>query len=164
MALPQHTEPDPGGPSLQYKKVDRGRLVVVEQVHHSLSVEQPTTIESRYVRPLSSDEQAYGPRTLDVGPEWQPVDVGWVKMVGMLCLQNRGDATLEVGLFVEHPVEPTILPGQVAHLCYIPSCDRGMKGESMRLPDPDRVADLRIRCPSSIAHLKGKYTVTAIPR
>ena len=143
----------------------KSRLVVVEQVVWQAPNEQPAPCESRFSRWLESSDQAYGPRTLSVGVEWQKLDTGWVSVAGMMVLANRSTdkaATVELGLWVplpEHILEDRV-PGnpsnsQVVPLCTIPC------GESRREPNPHDLTHLRVRI---LGVTSGKYAITLIPR
>lgn len=67
----------------------KARLVSVSTVYHQLLPGQPTGQQRQWSRPLASDQQPYGPRTLTVGEEWMPLDCGWVTDVGYVVIQNE---------------------------------------------------------------------------
>lgn len=81
----------------QMKKVElresmtklKHRLTVVQTVYHQLPGQQPKSYESRFDRELETHEQPYERHT-SVEEEWQPLDVGWLKDVGvgMLVISN----------------------------------------------------------------------------
>jgi hypothetical protein len=67
----------------------RARLFVVEQVYHQPAGQSPTSVESRFGRWLGSDEQPHL-RPMTVGPNWQPLDTGWVgEKVGHIVIANE---------------------------------------------------------------------------
>lgn len=72
----------------------RDQLTVVETVYHLASGEEPTAAEVRFVRELETVEQPYV-RKLVIGEEWQPLDFGWVKDIGMFVLRNDEGAGLQ---------------------------------------------------------------------
>lgn len=63
------------------------RVTVVEQVYHHQQDEQPTAFESRFVRFLEGSEQLYRRKT-KAGEDWTPLDMGWHKDPGLVCIQN----------------------------------------------------------------------------
>lgn len=76
--------------SRQPRSVPKTRLVVVEMIHHQSGNEDPVSASPSFVRWLPNEEAAYSPqRKVKVGIDWQEVDVGWVKTVGMLVIVNH---------------------------------------------------------------------------
>ena len=63
-------------------------LTVVEQVYYRARDENPTHIETRYSRVLSTDEQIYV-RRLNVGEEWYDIGTGWIERCAMIVIQNE---------------------------------------------------------------------------
>lgn len=63
------------------------RLTVVGSVYY-LSDEESSEVTARFTREIKSSEQVY-PRRLQVGNEWEPLDIGWLDSCGMLCIENR---------------------------------------------------------------------------
>jgi hypothetical protein len=134
------------------------RFVVYEVV--SYAGNPPAQWESRYSRPVTEDEQPYGPRHLKVGPEWAPLDLGWVTAPALLLLSNprpawsrqptAGEREEAGGRVVQVAWE---LPGQFLVL--------GVQirpGESCRF-EPLTPELLRVRCPAGECRL----TVVALP-
>lgn len=64
------------------------RITVVETVAHQPGEGQPTSSESRFTRPLRSNEEVWR-KTLKVSEEWVKVEWGWVEKVGMLVIHNE---------------------------------------------------------------------------
>lgn len=67
----------------------RASVLVIETVVFQHPSDQPTDCRSSYQYRTESDEQPYS-RTYSVGEEWVPLDVGWLKDVGVgeLCVRN----------------------------------------------------------------------------
>lgn len=89
-----------------------GRLVVVEQVYHQQSGQDPVCADSQFGRLLHSDEQVYQ-RILKINDQWVRLDTGWIVSVGMLVL-SHADKDVEVG-FMSPPDEesaPTTLSSE----------------------------------------------------
>lgn len=68
---------------------------------HQIPGERATGGTERSGRFLKTKDQPYGPRRLTVGPEWQPLDTGWVKEPGLILITN------EEGLPKHVQVNPT---------------------------------------------------------
>lgn len=105
-------------PAMKPAQARPSRLTVVETVYHHQRGGQPAAVEARYTRRLASDEQPYR-RTMTLGAEWQPVDLGWLQgqPVGLLILQSGekpGGPLVEVGVAVLDAVQPAfvIRPGE----------------------------------------------------
>jgi hypothetical protein len=140
-----------------------GYLTVVEMVYHQLTAGQPVVAESRFGRPLKTDEQPYR-RTFRLGEQWVSVETGWVDQPAMLMISNEtgkgltanptqemrdelSRKVIEMGVSVCSVIEDTVVPV----LKILP-------GESFR-GQPSEIGSLRVRC----AHGETKCTVTAIP-
>jgi hypothetical protein len=119
---PPDEEPTPPTP-VASPSVPPARLVIVENVYHQITGEQPTSLAPvAYSAPLASDEQPYQ-REFKVGPGWEMLDHGWLdpQGVSLLCLRNRpdqrnvrpnadeaaADAAKVIELAVVCPVTPT---------------------------------------------------------
>lgn len=74
-----------------YKSVPRSRLVVVQTFYHQTEDDFKTTaVGGNFIRWLATDEAVYNPqRKVRVGQEWQEVDVGWIKTIGLLVITNH---------------------------------------------------------------------------
>jgi hypothetical protein len=138
------------------------RWGVIEQVYHyTADGGQPLVVTSRYNRRVP-DVQPYQ-RRVDVGPEWQPLDCGWVTTPGMLVLANEGPrwtavpteqqaaaskiSILELGM--EYSTD-----GPVSLLVFA----RVRSGESCRW-EPNPGVRLLVRCAAGPA----RATLTALP-
>lgn len=69
---------------------DKSRITVVETVTHTPGGGLPQEdISTRYYRWLSSNEQTYR-RTLRIGTDWEPVDLGWLAElpIGTVLIKN----------------------------------------------------------------------------
>ncbi len=155
-----------------------GKITVVESIYHRPGPNQPMSqVPIQFSRDCHTDEQTYGPRQIRVGPEWQPIELGWFKdqplNVGMIVLVNnegrftqrvpteeeRAEAAskvIEVGILIgqddgsfhKGPLIDIILPFAIV----IPT-------EGQRLTPADPLL-LRIRCRNGIA----RCTLTIFPR
>jgi hypothetical protein len=123
------------------------RVTVVEQVYHHQQGEQPTAFESRFVRFLEGSEQLYRRKT-EAGEDWAPLDMGWHKDPGLVCIQNRAkpnDQAKQVLLLA--------LDSETASYLRIPA------GECQRVDVPDP-SILRIRSNAG----KTKYNLFVFSR
>jgi hypothetical protein len=140
-----------------------GHLTVVEMVYHQLKSGQPVVSESRFGRPLKTDEQPYR-RTFRLDEQWIVAYTGWVDCPAMILIANetgKGLTTtpsqemrdelsrkvIEVGVSVCSMIEDTVVP-----------IFKILPGESFR-GQPSEIGSLRLRC----AHGETKCTITAIP-
>lgn len=64
------------------------RITIVETVYYQRADRQPTSVCTRFSTRSDSEEQHFT-RELRVGQEWQTIDFGWVKSVGMLVIVNE---------------------------------------------------------------------------
>ena len=134
------------------------RLVVVETVYYQQTGQQPLAIETRFSKPLESREQLYQ-RQLKTTQEWESLDVGWIKSVGMLLLKNCAGKDLQ-----ENPSEQ--LAAEIASSTIelgIPDCQSSFTilvppGESARFCPSS--LDLLVRC-KNVANVP--YVLTLIP-
>jgi len=68
---------------------DHDRLTVKLEVYYEQSEFDPAQVSCSFVQLLpQSQDQIYVRRIL-VGPEWQALDIGWVKEVGFILVENR---------------------------------------------------------------------------
>lgn len=137
-----------------------GHLSVVEQLYHE-APDHPTPHGHQFSRRLETDEQAYS-RTLKVGPDWRPLDCGWVRKVGMLLLVNAE------GRF--RTVQPTEgeraeAAGRVVEVAFLSALGGDLQpalllrpGESQRYEPADAGA-IRLRCRGGMA----RVLLTLIP-
>jgi hypothetical protein len=106
------------------------RITVSEQVCHQSEGGEGGAVEwLPFSRELGSDEAPFCRPGMRVGPEWVPIDPGWLagQPVGMLCLRNDGalpratqptdlereaDAGLIVELRCEGVVFALVRPGE----------------------------------------------------
>lgn len=87
-----------GGAGLaDFRPAEQARLGIVEQIYCYPPGAAPTLIDIREGLWLETDEQPYQ-RKLKVGPEWQPLDCGWLdgKGVSLLVLVNEEGKHLTV--------------------------------------------------------------------
>lgn len=95
---------------------NRRRVAINETVYHQQIGKQPTSISHRSSRWLLSDEQPWR-REFTVGPEWIPLDLGWIgDRVGLLHLANLGGSRLPTNPTIENLTETLRLTVDVAIL------------------------------------------------
>lgn len=141
----------------------RDRLTVCEQVYHRPADDEPQQFSSAFSRELEISEQAYR-RNGVATDDWQPLDYGWLKSVGMLVVHNREGEHLQIN---PTPEEKAAIAKRVLMVAWIlnDTC-RGWwlipPGESMRgYPDcADAAATLCVRA----RHQQARYTLFAVPR
>lgn len=64
------------------------RLISTEMLYYHPVDDDPMSVNPKFVRNVSSDESPYGPKKVQVGPDWAPLDAGWVKKISILLLEN----------------------------------------------------------------------------
>ena len=142
------------------------QITVVDKIYHRQGSESPTSVSSRFIRHLQTDEQVYERRTR-VGEEWTPLEHGWIEEAGMIVIQNTEGTTLQVipteeekeetaAKILELSVTDGLLdspPGVLAKPWLIPP------GESFR-GYPSDVSKLVLRCRSGVC----RYNVHVYPR
>lgn len=77
----EHANPAP-------QPVEKPRLVVVKTLYHQQPGEDPTAIETRYVRALEDSEQVYK-RTFLVGDEWVRLPSDWLASASCVSVENK---------------------------------------------------------------------------
>lgn len=79
-------------------------MVVVETVYHQVSGEGPQSFQSRYTRWVGTDEQTYTRRT-KAGPEWKPLEFGWVESACQVTVSNLSKSYTDMILTPEQVEE-----------------------------------------------------------
>jgi hypothetical protein len=135
-------------------------VTVVETVYHQPFNSEPTSQSSAFSRPLETAEQPYR-RSLVVGEAWQPLDLGWLKNVGvgMLCISNEEGRHPQTVPTAEELAETKARVVEVAYGCESPDGWEVPPGESLRAC-PSNAGALQIRCRHGVAQV----TIFAIPR
>ena len=117
------------------------RLAVVENLYHQAGEDQPTSLVTRYSRPLTTPDEVYR-RRVDVTTDWQPLPDSWVETPSCLVIQHLGEsgdpatgARVELGVAVS--VDGRGFVASVAAL---------RPGESLRF-EPAAVRSVRLRRP-----------------
>lgn len=77
------------------RPVLKARLIVNETVYHQHPIDQGSTVISKFIRILDSDEQPYL-RRLMVKEEWQPLDCGWLETASLVRIANEEGKGLQV--------------------------------------------------------------------
>lgn len=60
------------------KESVKDRLTIISGVHHQRQGRPSTSIQSSGARLLETEEQPFD-RTMQIGPEWTPLELGWLK-------------------------------------------------------------------------------------
>lgn len=143
------------------QKVALSRMTITEMIYHQQPDQQPSVIQSRFVRWLSNDEQNFV-RQLSVGTEWRKLDTGWVKAVGMLVIRNNEDrlGTIPTTEQAEEQAGKT-LEISIQHKAGEPHAPSAIirPGESARF-EPGEEIFLYIRCRKG----EVKTTINAVPQ
>lgn len=166
--------PADGKTSAPRPRVTTSRVVVVETVYHHQHGGGATPIESRYSRPLATDEQLYS-RQMKVGGEWVSLDGSWLREASLVVVRNEryflgpDGEILQTFPTTEQTVEAD---SRVVEVVCVGSRsrDRDMfsapvaadpgsvppwlvfPGESMRAT-PSDVSSIRLRCRSGVARV-----------
>lgn len=157
--------PDDGPPPEPVTPLRKPRVTVTGTVVHQVPGGQPKSPpRTRFFRWLEEDEEAYS-RTVKVGGDWVPLDLGWVgERCSLLVLANatklrtqRQPTQDELSSLLGKVIEVAVavpLDGRDFHQPFaeIPI------GEDMRL-SPREPSRYRVRCRSG----EGKYTVFLVP-
>lgn len=64
------------------------RLTIVASIFHQTPYGEPTGVDVRTSKLLKGSEQPYS-RRMSVKQIWTPIDMGWIKKVGLLCISNN---------------------------------------------------------------------------
>lgn len=74
-----------------FKSVPKSRVVLVQTVYHQTGhTNEPVSHGANFVRWLANEEAIYNPnRKVKVGQEWQEIDTGWVKTIGVITVINH---------------------------------------------------------------------------
>lgn len=137
------------------------RITVVEQVAYQQEGESPTSIESHFSRWLESTEQPYQ-RRLTVGPDWLPLDRGWLHQYPrvLFLLRNDGGPPVQRVLSIEETRRRDELTVEIG-ACFdsekIPVV-QVRSGESCRF-ELGRSASLYLRCPTG----ESRILITLFP-
>jgi len=156
------------------KKVS-ARLTVVESVYyqppHGIGEVTPP-METRFSRPIESDESPYRRVSVTIGSEWTKLDCGWLEDLpcGHLVIQNmEGKFTQRI------PTAEQILESQsrVIELKFLPESDFVPERELLSTTPVHIVIPAKESCrfqPQSLKNLylrcrngEAKYTLTLIP-
>lgn len=135
------------------------RLTVVEQVCHQDGEGEPVVAACQWGRSLITEEQPWVRKFL-VGPEWKPLETGWLTRVGMLHLANNEGKDIQR---IPTREEKALLASRVIELGV--SSETGVypfliirPGESARL-EPADLSTLLVRC----QYQSARCTLTAVP-
>lgn len=94
----------PAVPLLRKDVKKPARVVNNETIYHQAAGQQPTSSTSRYAVQLSSDEQPFVRIGFRVGPEWKPLETGWLSAASMLSLSvddaDGPDVAVAIGIQV----------------------------------------------------------------
>jgi len=136
----------------------KNRMTVVERVHHQIPGSEPGSVESTFSRELESDEQPYL-RFAKAAEDWQPLDLGWVEQVGMLCISNDEGRNLSVVPTDDEKAETAKKILEITYNVNGEECWIVLPKESMRA-NPSHPKNLFIRS----QHGTVRITIYVIPR
>lgn len=128
------------------------RVTVVDMLYHVPADAQPRAFESRYSRPLATQQEPYQRARLEATPEWTLVNTGWLASCSGLLLRN------EAGMFRQLKPTDEERAATAQHVIQVALCptnnlrdinDRAVwlvhPGESMR-GCPSTLGALAVRC------------------
>ena len=69
--------------------LDQDRLTARLDVYYEQSGTTPSQISASFVSLLPKSEEQVYTRKINIGEEWEPLDLGWVENVGTIVLENR---------------------------------------------------------------------------
>ena len=122
------------------------RLVVKEQVYFQPEHRQPLAFGSNFSAWIDGSVQPYD-RWLEIGSQWQPIDIGWVKSPAIIFIANEAGHDLWVIPTDEQrsDIARRVLEigceanGETMPICFVPP------NQSFRI-HPAHIGSLRIRC------------------
>lgn len=68
--------------------MSKSRITIVESCYFEQDGEGPVVVENRFSREVEGQDQPYV-RNLKIGPEWMPLQYGWVEAPGLITITNR---------------------------------------------------------------------------
>lgn len=148
-------------PSVTYPKISShppARLVVIDVLYYQPPDNaNPSQHESRFVRPLLSDEQVYQ-RKFKVGSDkWQLIDTGWVTTPSMVIISNDEGRNLQA---IPDELESKAIKSRIVKLGF--GVSSGVMiippGESIRFCPSDS-KEVVLRC----EYQSAKCTITVFP-
>lgn len=127
--------------------MSKSRITVVEQVYFQQDGQQPVTAESRFGRQLASDEQPYV-RRYRVGPEWRPLDCGWVADAAQLVLLNDEGRTGPRNVTDERRAELDRMVVEVSFAsdAGTPECHALVRPRESARVEPRQLKNVMVRC------------------
>jgi hypothetical protein len=69
-------------------------ITVVEAIYYTAEGQQPTAVETRFTRRVTSDEQVWT-RRIKIGAEWVRLDTGWLDKPSLVVLSNEAGKGLQ---------------------------------------------------------------------
>lgn len=154
------------------KLAGTGRLTVVESVYCEVPGTKPTQEDSRYARGLAFvDDPPYTRPMWRVGPDWQPLDAGWLSGVPLsLVLLTNLEGTLPPEKLPTYEEREAVIRRVVEVGVVVGACDNSrddkvegfaeiQPGESIRFRPLGDSSRVRVRCREPLAHCR----LTLIP-
>lgn len=154
----------------------KASILVQETLAHQINGSGETfAVGEPYRFPCVSDEQPCHRINLRAGPDWAPLNAGWLdpKHVGMLWLRNdegkfdRRPGPAELAALARKVLEVALVfPEGKRRTMYDAPASRPVKlndlkpGRTMRLPDPADVAAIVVRCPAG----EIRFSAAFLPR
>lgn len=143
----------------QQEQPARGRVTIIAQVYCQQTDEDPIVGECRFMRWLETLEQAVS-RTIQIGEQWAPLDMLWLKTCSMVMLTNE-----EGRRFVRVPTKRQLEAAEAKVVKIGKQTEHGVeligqiRARHIALFEPEDVHALRLRCVSGVA----KVTMRLVP-
>lgn len=64
------------------------RITIVDSVYFEAAGQEPISWHQNSSRPVVDAEQAYQ-RRMKIGPDWIPLDLGWIKSPGLIAVRHE---------------------------------------------------------------------------
>lgn len=134
----------------------KDRLTVIDSVYHQAPGKDPDQYETKFSRPLESEEQVYD-RDLIATEEWTQLDKGWIESCSQLLIMNTEGKTVQTILSQEENselAEKILEIRQGTEVTWLVPPKESVRGI------PANLDTIFIRCRKGTAN----YTVVLFPR
>lgn len=107
-----------------------GRLTIIEESCFTLTNELPVPLVSRYERMIDTVEMPVV-RPTTIGQEWQPLELGWLKSLSMVYIQNEEGKRL---LVRPNKKEESLIAARIIQVGLVSSVDPSVVEELTPIP------------------------------